>query len=334
MRDLTATIRIQMEVHHKADRTARFVRGFFEHLETHSIRAAVLHGGDDGFEHELSDVDFVVDASAFAGLAKLVHEYCTRSGWLLCQVLRHETTAAYCVCSAADDPACVVALDGCSDYRRNESVLLRAEELLAGCRVLPWGGRGLAPQVELIYRFVKAAVKRKDAGMCEVEFAGYLPEDRDACGVWLYNRWRIQLEGWNAKALDGAFESLRNKTNRRPSLISPGSLRRIVSRVLRPSGLVVVTEPGKFAEAAANLERTFGRVHFRRCHKENGLRAAMLREVIASSLIMVPRRGILWWRLLPVDCLLLPAPGDDAAPQEVALARHLNERCIHREGLA
>lgn len=78
----------------RSRRRAEFARGFFLYLRQQQIPSAVLHGGEDGFEGELSDVDFVTDETSFGKLPSHIHSYCALSGWQLCQVLRHETTAA------------------------------------------------------------------------------------------------------------------------------------------------------------------------------------------------------------------------------------------------
>jgi hypothetical protein len=169
-------------------RSAAFVRGFFSFLESRQVRSAVLHGGADGFERELSDVDFVVDGGTFPQLPARIDEYCAQAGWLLCQVLRHETTAAYFVCSAVDDPACSVALDACSDYQRNGSVFLRAETFLQNRQALAWGGHRLSPANELRYRFCKAAAKNKPATTCKRSPAGPDWEHWTVSVVWL--RWQ------------------------------------------------------------------------------------------------------------------------------------------------
>ena len=308
-------------------RSAAFVRGFFTFLESRQVRSAVLHGGADGFERELSDVDFAVDRRSFHQLANLIDDYCVQSGWQLCQVLRHETTAAYFVCSAAEDPACAVALDACSDYQRNGTVFLPAEELLESRKALAWGGYGLSPANELRYRFAKAAAKNKNAADAAIEFACYPDEIRRDCAAWLDARWGISPASWNATDLAPALAKLRAKSNHRPSLRQAGALARVLSRILRPTGLVVITGHPNFDITAARLESVFGHLYFRRFKKSPHWQPAMLKDLVASTLIVVPELASLWTQILPADCIYRMAPGEDCR----GIAKHLHQRCKRRE---
>jgi hypothetical protein len=312
-------------------RSAAFARGFFTFLESKQVRAAVLHGGEDGFERELSDVDFVVDRLSFLKLPALIDTYCTQAGWQLCQVLRHETTAAYFVCSANDDPACAVALDACSDYQRNGTVFLTAEELLKNCQPLAWGGHGLAPTNELRYRVAKAAAKNKDATAAAEEFARYPEEIRRDCAAWLDKEWGASPASWNAADLAPALAKLSARSNPRPSLLQAGAPGRILSRISRPTGLVVITGRENFDTAFDQLEQVFGHLYFRRSRKIRQFRPAHLKDLIASTLIIVPELGFPWTRMLPADCIHRLDPALDAAAQCKELAKHLHQRCKQRE---
>ena len=310
-------------------KTAEFVRGFFKSLESQQVHSAILHGGEDGFDRELSDVDFVVAHQNFQKLPALIDEYCTKVGWLLCQILRHETTAAYFVCSAADDPACAVALDACSDYQRNGTVFLPAEMLLENRRALPWGGYGLTGAMELRYRFAKAAAKQKDSGSAALEFQTYPEEARLDCAAWLAQRWGIPLISWGAADLAAAFATVRNKSNSRPSLTQPGAASRIISRILHPTGLVVIASHGDFDACSDSLERAFGHLHFRRFRKTTKWKPVMLRDLISSTLIVVPELNPIWRRILPVDCVHAANTGSP----EKDLAIWLHGRCKRRYGI-
>ncbi len=307
-------------------RSAAFVRGFFIFLEIEGIRSAVLHGGADGFEHELSDVDFVVDCQTFPQLPSLIDAYCRQAGWLLCQILRHETTAAYFVCSAAGDPTCAVALDACSDYQRNGTVFLPADVLLENRQPLAWGAHGLGPAIELRYRFAKAAAKNKDASAAAEEFGRYPEEILRDCAAWLDQNWGASPASWAAADLAPALAKFRAKSNHRPSLLQAGTLGRILSRILRPTGLVVIAGHPDFDVTAARLESVFGHLYFRRFRKCQRWQPALLKDLVASTLIVVPELGALWSKLLPADCVHRIVPGDDCR----AIAKHLHRRCRWR----
>ncbi len=294
------------------------------------MRAAVLHGGEDGFERDLSDIDFVVDYQTFAQLPALIDAYCAQAEWQLCQILRHETTAAYFVCSAADDPSCAVALDACSDYQRNGTVFLTAEELLKNHQPLAWGGHGLAPANELRYRFAKAAAKNKEATAAAKEFARYPEEIRRDCAAWLRVRWNITLASWLVASIASALAGLRQQSNARPSLFQAGAPRRIVSRIRRPTGLLVVV--GREEKGlATRLEQVFGHLYFRKLRKAEKFQASHLKDLITSTLILVPDLGFIWKNLLPADCVHRLDPALDADTQCKELAKHLHQRCKRRE---
>ena len=312
-------------------RTAEFVRGFFLSLEQGGIQASILHGWQENFENELSDVDFVVARESFGQIAELVHDHCKSTGWQLCQILRHETTAAYCVCSPTDDPACAVALDACSDYQRNGTVLLSADELLEDRLHLPWGGYHLSFATELRYRFAKAAAKNKNVNASATEFALYPQEIRRGCEAWLAKTWSVSIESWNTGDLAPALANLRERTNSFPSLMQPGAPGRIVSRILHPTGLIVITGHNHFGSTAARLEKVFGHLYFRRFRKVGKFRAALLKDLVASTLIVVPELAFPWSKLLPADCVHRLNPARDPDTQCRDLAKLLHERCRQRD---
>lgn len=305
---------------------ASFTRGFFHFLEEQNVRAAVLHGGDDAFERELSDVDFVVSEAEFGRLADLVARYCADSGWLFCQNLRHETTAAYLVCCAAGDPTCVVALDACSDYQRNGVTFLNAEELLGTRRALSWGGFGISPEMELCYRFAKSAAKQKDADASTTEFLNYPEKARTKCAAWLADRFGIRLGDWSRPAVHSALDSLRVFCRQRPPVARIDSLRRIISRMVQPSGLVIATGHCDFETRAESLKMVFGDVFFRRFRSEARWRPSLVKDLISSTLIVVPKLPFPWSALLPQDCLLDAAEGPSGESLTTAVVTRLAAR--------
>lgn len=307
-----------------------FVRSFFHFLEGEGIRAASLHGGGDGFEGDLSDVDLVVETPAFDRLSGLINRYCESKGWQLCQILRHETTAAFFVCSAADDPSCVVALDVCSDYQRNGTLYLTAGVLLAERTALPWGGHGLTAAIELGYRFAKAAAKGKDPNSCAAEFAGYPEEARERCAAWLKEKWGIDPGEWDSRDVAAALGALRERSNTRPSLFQRGAPARFLRRIAKPTGLVIVTGEADFDPVATRLGKVFGNLYFRRVKKAKRWQAVMLRDLIASTLILVPRLPGHARLVLPDACIHPLDPSQDPDAQHQAIADHLHQRCLRQ----
>jgi len=292
----------------------------------------VLHGGHDGFEGDLSDVDFVIEPQGFARLPEWIHRWCGQQGWQLCQVLRHETTAAYYVCSSISDPRQAVALDACSDYRRNESVLLPVDELLTGLVRLPTGGSRVSEEIELCYRFVKAAAKGKNPATALDEFLRYSSVAQVACENRLQRDWKIALKRWDDEAVTAALSALRARLAKRPPLFNVRSLRRMVDRVLHPTGLIVVA-PGLREEQIADLRETFDRLHFRRFQRATEWRPSLIKGLVTSTLIVVPGIGGFVSALLPKDLLFYGEPSLEPARLRRDLAHHLHMRCMRRERL-
>ena len=310
-------------------RTAGFVRGFFLFLESHQIRSAVIHGGDDGFERELSDVDFVVSHETFGNLPSLINTYCKDSAWRLCQILRHETTAAYFVCSAEDDPACVVALDACSDYQRNGTRFLVSEEMLVNRRELSWHGHGLTADMELRYRFAKASAKIKSAIECDTEFANYPEKTRSDCAAWLKTKWNISIQSWDAKNLEQAFAKLRHQAKKYRFLTEPGSFKRILNRIIHPTGLVVIIGEKEFDQTATRLCEVFGKHYFRRYRKSKKFHFCHFLDLIASTMIVLPESKSPRLMFTPKNCLHR-FESDNGENQYDKLALHMHHRCLQR----
>ena len=311
-----------------------FVRGYFKWLDEQGVAAAVLHGWRGGFEGALTDVDHVLSAAGFARVTALVSAYCQSVGWRLCQVMRHETTAAFCVCSARTNPGQVVALDACSDYRRRERLLLTVDELLEGRRPLPSGGYRLSEETELRYRMLKAAVKQKAAELLAEDFAGYSEAAHQACAAWLERRWGVVLIGWQPAALAAAWQELDRRTLRnRGAAFSVGALARIMRRLARPTGLVVVTGQQMDEEVMAAIFETFGRLYFRRTARREEWSVQDFRALATSTLVIVKRMGSAWKTMLGRDCWLEFQGDEEVAQITARIADHLERRCARRERL-
>ncbi|QTN32175.1 hypothetical protein HZ994_07470 [Akkermansiaceae bacterium] len=307
-------------------RTAAFARGFFTYLEGEGVRSAVLHGGENGFEEELSDVDFAVSDIDFLRLPALIQAYCAGRGWRLCQILRHETTASFFVCSAIDDPACAVALDACSDYQRNGTLFMEAEELLAGRERLGWGGYRLATATELRYRFAKAAAKGKDTIACAAEFARYPEECRAQCEMWLRDEWGHALTSWDPAGVNAALTAFHSQCNARPSIFSKAGIKRIFARILEPTGLVVIAGTDQYGMTATRLEEVFGHLYFRRCIRAPRWRILLFKDLVCTSMIILPEIGKMGTHLIPARCLHRVDPIQESSVQEQALAAFLHDR--------
>lgn len=313
----------------RSGRVAAFVRGYFLRLESLGIQAALLHGWEGEFEGRISDVDYVIAADAFQFIAWRVHEYCESSGWRLCQVLRHEDTAAFCVCSAVDDPSCVVALDACSDYQRNGLVFLTAGELLEDRRKLEWGGFRLSPQMELRYRFIKAVAKAKRHQDVIPEILALDEAYRLGFSEFLRDSWNVLLDGWSPRSIATAMDDLARHCGPQTTRYRLSAIPRIARRIKHPDGLLVIL-PAPDEERAQALIAVFSGLYFRRhlVVRHAGVKQRL--DLIRSTLVMAQTADSGVMIGLGRECVIsLPAPESPEHSVE-RIATHLNQRCLKR----
>lgn len=313
-------------MNNKQEIIAAFVRGFFLFLERSSISSVILHGGQDSFEKTLTDVDFAISHKNFLKLAILIHTYCEQSGWRMCQILRHETTAAYFVCAANDDPSCVVALDACSDYQRFGTLYLRDNCLLNSRIPLDWGGFCLQPDIELCYRFAKAAAKCKAVDVVTEEFLKYPDTTRKFCSMWLLDNWGVVLSRWEKDSIESALIQLRRKSNLHPPLFQASALYRILKRVAHPTGLIVVTGEKHFETSTSEIKRIYGELYFRRFKKINKWNLVMIKDLISSTLIILPELPPFFLKIIPKNCVINLELNKDYN----SIAKKLHARCVSK----
>jgi hypothetical protein len=311
-----------------------FVQGFFRWLEKAGIRACVLHGGEDGFEGDLSDIDFTIEPSGFERIVSLVDAYCASVGWRLCQILRHEPTAAFCVCSAQDDPACSVALDACSDYRREGVLLTDAARLLENRLPLPWGGYRLSEASELEYRILKAAAKKKDAALAEEEFLSHSAEVRTEVTARLRERWRISADEGQSHPMADLLDELRCRFKEKRSRLTAREIGRILSRIRHPAGMLVITGKEHHKEIADALSSVFSPLYFRDAESTAGWTPSLLPKLIRTRLLFIPSADTLWANLVPRDCRFVVSEGETVREAVLRFATSLEKRCKSREHLS
>ena len=305
-----------------------FVRGYFLALESKGIKAASLHGWRQRFDEELSDVDYVVSRDGFDRLVEDIAHYAKESGWRLCQVLRHESTAAFCVCSWEGDPSRVVALDACSDYRRLERVLISEADLLADREALDWGGHRLEEVMELRYRFIKGAIKRKKAVDLVQDFGNYSEQSRQELQDWLSSRWQVTLGSWEASDVDVAWRELERRTLEDPVVGRFNKLKRIFWRVSRPTGLVLLNASDEQGDAVMGV---FQRLYFRRKLESKSFALKSFKKLVSSTLMRCQKINFLSRKLLGKKLVLEASSSESANELVQRVAVHLQDRCLMRE---
>jgi hypothetical protein len=308
--------------------SSEFVRGFFSAMESAGYTAASLHGWENGFDGELSDVDVVVCDSGFSSVVNCVSQYASICGWRLCQVLRHESTALFCVCSNNSIPTQVVALDICSDYRRNERMLISSQDLLAHRELLPWGAYRLCDAMELRYRFIKAAVKGKSATEFVAVFERYSDDARKQFEIWLNMNWGIVHSEWNEHGILRTWLALELKTREAPIHSYFSHLQRIFFRVLQPTGLIV---SGMNHDQDAFVSRNLGNLYFRRQIAVRVFNLSLLKPLVASTLIKCQHLSRGWIPFFRADLLLEAMPHESPDLLLARIVDHLESRCSRRE---
>lgn len=307
-----------------------FICGYFKWLEIHNVRAAVLHGWEEGFRGKISDIDHVVDENAFPKIATIVHQYCQSQGWRMCQILRHEKTAAFCVCSAIDDPATSVALDACSDYLRCGKSLITSGDLLENRIPLTCGGFRLSDAMELRYRLVKAAAKDKTPDSIIPQLLDYPDDAYVALGYHLKSSYGVCLRGSGAPDLEQALASLAPKLSPSRRWIQMFDALRIIKRVLLPSGIVCVLPKGSICRDK-DIIQAFASLYFRRHRIIHAASAAHFKDVVYSTLIVCNEITSSAMKVLPRDCVFVWEKNASAGETVNKIAEFLHYRCKKRE---
>lgn len=207
-------------------------RDIFVGLRKRGSECAILHH----FEMEDGgDIDFCCLSPLDEFLTDL-SEVMAPLGWDVIQVFEHERSAAYIVCRSREDRGRYLYFDYCADYRARGHLVLAKKELLAGSQSLPWGGTRVSEEVELKYRFSKAAVKGKNSSTVKAELAPLWERCEESLRLWLRERWQVELKEWTLASVSGALAALAGQF--KTPVRSLPEVRLKLRRILKPRGLV------------------------------------------------------------------------------------------------
>jgi hypothetical protein len=172
--------------------TTAFFDGFFRGLEDRAWPAIILHSWENLPERIDSDVDYLVSGVSPSSLLEFLDDYCCRHGWILAQVLEHESNALYCVCFMSQSPWSTIKLDVAWDYSRKGTRLLSGEFLLAKRRK-PQSKAFFAPssQAEFAYVLAKGLAKAKGEAPVIGRLKVLWQEDPNGCGKVLAEHFGI-----------------------------------------------------------------------------------------------------------------------------------------------
>lgn len=261
---------------------ADFVCGFFNFLNREGYESAVLHGGQDRFHRVDSDIDFVIECRGFSKIDELIQNYCSTKGWCLVQIFMHENTGAFCVCAKNEEASTVVALDACSDYQRNGSTFLKADEMLKNKRSLSWGGYKVSESIELRYRFSKAAAKCKEAKLFHQELRDYSLQSQGDLKEWLQRVRGISINLFSFQSVKSALSTFYEESKRDTKRINFQTIERVLYRVLCPSGCIVLSRNFKQEEL---MSITYKNLYFRRVIPDSFLLSTGALHVLKSRLV-------------------------------------------------
>jgi thymidylate kinase len=132
-------------------------RELFRFFDRNAVQYVVV-GDVSRFSQEIpSDIDIVVDSRDMDFIAQRLNEFCQLLDLRIVQVLQHEQTAWCFILTGQNDRSKLLFLhpDICSDYYRHGVLFLKANELLAGCRLSHDGFNVPAPKMAFIYYLLK-----------------------------------------------------------------------------------------------------------------------------------------------------------------------------------
>jgi hypothetical protein len=186
----------------------------------------------------------------------------------------------------------------------------------------------LSDAYELRYRFLKAAVKRKNASALAHELASYSETARSECSRWLRNRWELDFHDWSIDAMATAWKLLDKRMSHGKPEVSWRAIVRIIRRLIEPTGLIVI---GNFDEQA--VLSCYGRLYFRRWISRDRGTLSCLRFLPFSTLICLKRMPPSWRLILPASVRLESKEFQTDAELQRMIYEHLSRRCAQREGL-
>jgi len=276
------------------------VQEFFCDLHNAGLGGVILHH----FEFEDGgDIDFCVNSRGLHLFLEVLRSCLGRREWDVIQVLEHEQSGAYVVCGPAAGSGDFLLLDYCEDYRIRGHVVLQQDEMLKDQRDLSWGGNGASELVELSYRFVKAAAKKKDPSGVRKDLEDLWVKEEMSFRAWLKDRWGLRMETWTDSSVEEALSDLQSMLKKRRW--SLGELRLKLNRFLSPRGLLVECGQEDHEKLKAAIAPCFRKVE---------TEPSSLRGVMGSTLILVRPgrvRGLRKWILNRMDCWLEASSGPD-----------------------
>lgn len=231
------------------------VKKFLNKLVEHNVNYIWIHSynelkGDD-------DVDIVIDKQSFKNAEKIFNKVADDLELKLIQLLQHESGAKCFVLYYGENQPLFLQIDPCTDYMRNGRILLSAEEILSG-KISKDDIFIARPDIEAIYIILKKTLKKEFKPYSKkriMEIYAEFPEQVEKQLLRFFNNEFTQKMIKAFQTNDWSFIEI-NITRLRKNIIiktlfkNPLStaeywlkeMVRIVKRILRPTGFVVVIQ--------------------------------------------------------------------------------------------
>lgn len=318
-----------------------FFNSYFELLKSRGIASVILHTYKAYPEHIHSDVDYCVSDGDLAEIIPLVDEHCQKSGWRLVQIMQHESKAFFCICVSKYDSSEYLELDVCSDYMREGKILIRAEDLLAGRRCLRDKHFYVpSPGAEFCYGLWKSVAKKKSTQMMFDQLNTLYDRDPENClnamvdlGIFESHH---NAQYWKTQG-EKIYSNLVSRYNKMPVASQKRQLQRLYSRVVNPSGLVILL-PSRESKNETDLILNACRHAFRKTarSKKSDSPAATWKIMLRSTLVLYEGKGFSRWLLCTLaarfDALLQLGTGSlDQKTNQIF--EYLEVRLVKRWGL-
>ena len=228
------------------------IKIFFQYLQKQKIVYTLLHGYENP---NLGDVDICLNAKTLMLIESLAHKFEISSNFRLIQVFQHEFCAKYLILvKTIDNKVEYLIPDVCSNYVRDNRILLTSEELLKN-RIFSDGFYKSAPIAEAEYIFLKRSLKKTWGEnhltdfqkISEIDGEDISKRLKKYLNSTLMRQFKDVTEKGDLEHLNRISPYLRKSILRRTFFSNPlgyfiytlNNIPRIIKRVLNPTGLVI-----------------------------------------------------------------------------------------------
>lgn len=235
-----------------AQRKTEAFRRIAAELDRSGQAYCVLHGWEMLGRDQVTDIDLAVSPGALPALAGAIE----LNGWRIVQVVPYEVGAYFFVAaSESDEQRDFLCIDAITDFRSEGRLYIKGSDLLAG-RHPDRGFAVASPEAEFTYLLAKKILKGSIPACQRIrlsDLASALGNRADQAAQRLFGaEWATRLSGWIRREaweeLEFNIPALRRalgRTSIRRHFASfilhlPADTRRLVGRVLWPTGFMVV----------------------------------------------------------------------------------------------